>query len=122
MKRERVALLGASNNPERYAHMAFRLLRERGHEVLPVHPALEKIDEVPVVRSLGKLTGRVDTLTIYVRPEIAETALPEILALRPGRVIFNPGTESIRLREALADEGIPSLEACTLVLLRTGQF
>jgi predicted CoA-binding protein len=122
MKHQRVAILGASNNPERYAHMAFSLLREHGHEVLPVHPALGDIDGVRVVRSLAELAGSVDTLTLYVRPEIAEGALPEILALRPGRVIFNPGTESPSLRELLSREGIPSVEACTLVLLRTGQF
>lgn len=122
MKHERVAILGASNHPERYAHLAFRLLREHGHEVLPVHPALADIEGVPVARRLGELAGPVDTLTLYVRPEIAEGALPEILALRPGRVIFNPGTESPKLRDSLSREGILWVEACTLVMLRTGQF
>jgi predicted CoA-binding protein len=75
MKHQRVAILGASNNPERYAHMAFRLLREHGHEVLPVHPALEDIDGVRVVRSLAELVGPVDTLTLYVRPEMARRCL-----------------------------------------------
>jgi hypothetical protein len=45
-----------------------------------------------------------------------------ILALKPGRVILNPGTESPDLEQALSDAGIPWLHACTLVMLRTGQF
>ncbi|PKN32809.1 MAG: CoA-binding protein, partial [Deltaproteobacteria bacterium HGW-Deltaproteobacteria-20] len=45
-----------------------------------------------------------------------------ILALRPGRVILNPGTESAALEQALTEAGIPWAHACTLVMLRTGQF
>ena len=40
MKTERVALLGASDKPDRYAYLALRLLGEQGHEVLPVLEAL----------------------------------------------------------------------------------
>jgi hypothetical protein len=42
--------------------------------------------------------------------------------MKPGRVIFNPGTENPELMEMLDAAGIPYLEACTLVMLRAGQF
>ena len=122
MKTERVAILGASDKPDRYANMALRLLTAHGHDVVPVHPALAEIDGIPVAKRLGDIEGSIDTVTVYVRPEVAEAVLPEIIALNPGRVIFNPGTESEALREALEKAGIPSVEACTLVLLQTGQY
>jgi hypothetical protein len=37
-------------------------------------------------------------------------------------VILNPGAESRELERALHDARIPYEHACTLVLLRTGQF
>jgi len=37
-------------------------------------------------------------------------------------VIFNPGTENPDEYEGLRAAGIEPTEACTLVLLRTGQF
>jgi len=37
-------------------------------------------------------------------------------------VIFNPGAENPDLAERLRKQGVETLEACTLVLLRTGQF
>jgi hypothetical protein len=37
-------------------------------------------------------------------------------------VIFNPGSESRDLELALKNARIPFERACTLVLLRTGQF
>jgi len=122
MKNERVAILGASDKPDRYAHKALRLLRAHGHDVIPVHPALAEIEGVPVTKRLSEIEGPVDTVTVYVRPEVAESVLPEIIALKPGRVIFNPGTESEVLRGALTKAGISSVDACTLVLLQTGQY
>jgi hypothetical protein len=42
--------------------------------------------------------------------------------MKPGRVLFNPGTESAVLQAKLDEAGIPWEEACTLVLLGTGMF
>jgi hypothetical protein len=43
-------------------------------------------------------------------------------SINPRRVIFNPGTENPELERALEKSGIQTEEACTLVLLHTGQF
>ena len=117
-----VAILGASANPERYARKALDLLRVHGHRVLPVNPGLTAIDGVPVVPALGAIAEPVDTLTLYLGPERLEPLAADIVALRPGRVIFNPGTESPVVQAALDAAGISWQDACTLVLLRTGQF
>lgn len=119
---QRVAVLGASHKPERYANQAIRLLREHGHEVVPVHPKLDLAEGLPVVHSLGEIAGTIDTLTLYIGPERSALVADDIVRLRPGRVIFNPGTESAALAARLDAAGIPHEEACTLVLLRTGQF
>ena len=55
-------------------------------------------------------------------PDISSKAASEILALKPKRVIFNPGTENPALEAELVAAGIAAERACTLVLLSTGQF
>ena len=122
MKNETVVILGASNKPDRYAYKALMMLREYGHTVIPVNPVLETIESVPVVKSVSEISVSVSTLTMYMRPERYMPLLPEIIKLKPERVIFNPGTESDDVRVSLADAGIKGVYACTLVLLRTGQF
>jgi uncharacterized protein len=122
MKQERVVILGASNKPDRYSYKAQKMLQQHGHEVITVHPALTEVEGVAVVPSLAAVSGQVDTLTLYVNPAISGAAADDIVALKPGRVIFNPGTENPALADRLADAGIPSQEACTLVLLKTGQY
>jgi uncharacterized protein len=121
-KRDRVAVLGASKKAERYSNKAILLLKEHGHDVIPVNPIEERIEELPVARSLKDIDGGVDTLTVYVGPRHIGEVLDDIVALKPKRVILNPGTESEELKAALDNHDIPFLEACTLVLLKTGQY
>lgn len=117
-----VAVLGASANRERYSNKAVRLLVEHGYPVLPVHPALETVEALPVSKSLDALDTAVDTVTVYLSPAISTTLTDQLLSLHPRRVIFNPGAETPVLQELLEEAGISVENACTLVLLNTGQF
>lgn len=119
---ETVAVIGASPKPVRYSNQAVRLLRDYGHRVLPVNPAQDTIEGLPVFRNVEALPRPVDTVTMYVSPEHSQPLLPALLALQPRRVIFNPGAENPALEDALRQAGIVIEEACTLVLLRTRQF
>lgn len=117
-----VAILGASDKPERYANKAQKLLREHGHQVIPVHPTRKVIDGINVVAQLQDIDQPVDTLTLYLGADRLKPLTPAIIGLKPRRVIFNPGTESEEVQAQLSAHGIAFEEACTLVLLNTGQF
>jgi uncharacterized protein len=119
---EIVVVLGASPNPERYSHQAVQMLAEHGHHVIPVHPTAAEIAGVVTVHSLHDVAETVDTLTLYVNPDRSAALAEEILGLAPRRIIFNPGTENPALAERCGEQGIAVTAACTLVLLRTGQF
>ena len=60
MSKERVVIVGASDNPERYSNRALLLLRKHGHEVIPVHPKLAEIDGIKVVPDLSAITDLPD--------------------------------------------------------------
>lgn len=120
--KQRAVVLGASTNPERYSNKAVKMLLEYGHEVIPVHPVATEIEGLKVVPKLSQVTGKVDTLTLYLSAETLTQMQADIINLNPGRVIFNPGTENPQLMQELRQHGLKVVEACTLVLLRTGQF
>jgi len=117
-----VAVLGASPKPARYANQCIRLLKQHGYRVTPLHPRFETIEELPVKPSLDAIEEPVDTLTLYVGPKGLEPMIGAIVKLAPGRVIFNPGTESSDAQQRLNEHGIEWFEACTLVMLKTDQF
>ena len=122
LSRQRVVVVGASAKPERYSNRAVRLLIQHGHEVVPINPAAPSIEGLPVVPRLEALTGHVHTLTLYVSAKRSSLLEGSITKLQPDRVIFNPGAENPALRATLEAQGIHTEEACTLVLLNTGQF
>lgn len=117
-----VAILGASDKPERYANRAQRLLFEKGYKVQPVAPRGDEVLGVPVARSLLDCSDPVDTLTLYLGSARLPSVLPDILEVSPRRVIFNPGTENAEVKAALEASGIETIEACTLVMLKVGTF
>ncbi|WP_269619529.1 CoA-binding protein [Zhongshania sp. BJYM1] len=119
---ETVLVLGASPKPERYSFKAVQLLKEYGHKVLPVNPYHEEVAGVKCVPMINTVSDHVDTVTVYVRADLLKNDIDQLIALAPRRVIFNPGTESDEMAERLEKAGIATEEACTLVLLRTGQY
>lgn len=118
----KVAILGASSKPDRYANLAQVKLLAHGHAVIGINPGLPDLGGVQVVRSIVDLPPEVDTLTVYVGPERSSDLSEEILSYGFRRVIFNPGAENPELAAALRESGVEPLEACTLVMLSTGQF
>lgn len=118
----RVAVLGASTNPERYSHKAVLKLLRHGHEVVPIHPSGESVAGLTTFKSLREIPEKVHTITVYVGPAHLASLIDDIIACAPQRVIANPGTESDELAARLKKAGIPLLEACTLVMLATGEF
>jgi len=122
---EVVAVLGASSDMTRYSYKAVQLLKEYGHTPIPIHPRETEVlgyKVVPEIKDLVKQGKKIDTLTMYVNPNLSTQYQQDIIDLKPRRVIFNPGSENPLLEKALASKGIIIEEACTLVLLRTDQF
>jgi predicted CoA-binding protein len=125
MKQENVVILGASNRPDRYSYQALVKLKEHGHNCMPVHPDTSEIEGVKCYKDLKiikQLNEKIDTVTVYVNPSISTGLAKDLLNLKPGRVIFNPGSENSTLSETLEKNGIKAEDACTLVLLSTNQF
>ncbi len=119
-KTKKTVVIGASPNPSRYAYVATNRLKSAGHEVVPVGLRDGEIGGISILKDFPKIDD-VDTVTLYVGPKNQEYWKEYIFSLSPKRVIFNPGTES-DFEQELEAKGIETEEACTLVLLSTGEY
>ena len=119
---ENVAILGASAKEHRYSFKAQKKLMEHGHKVFPVSPDGKTVLGVSGFRSIREIPEKIDTVTLYVGPQRQGGMIDEIIQKKPRRVIFNPETEHPENMAVLKKHGIEVQEACTLVLLATGQY
>jgi hypothetical protein len=117
-----VAVVGASEKPGRYANRALRMLLSQGFSPIPISRSGKDILGLKGYDSLIDVPDPIDTVTLYLSAEKQGAIIQDILAVRPRRVIFNPGAENPEAESVLAQRGIDVVEACTLVLLSTGQF
>lgn len=117
-----VALIGASHKPHRYAYKALQDLRNNNYTVYPVHAKLKEIEQIPVYPSITAIPDEIHTVTMYLNEEKSTAMADEIISKKPKRIIFNPGAENPVLEKQAQEHGIQTLNACTLVMLRTGAF
>lgn len=118
---KKTLVLGASDNPSRYSYLAITQLRSHGHQVIAVGRKTGTVADVNITTD-ATATGDIDTVTLYLNSTNQKQYYDYIIGLNPNRIIFNPGAENQELEQLAADKGIPTMHACTLVLLSTGQY
>ncbi|GAB5540211.1 MAG: CoA-binding protein [Salibacteraceae bacterium] len=116
------AIFGASPNKTRYSNIAANMLREYKHEVVPLGLRKGEIADTEIKTDWPKHIENLDTITMYVGAPRQPDHYAYLLGLKPKRIIFNPGAENPELAGLATIQGIEVVEACTLVMLRTGQF
>lgn len=121
MESKKTVVLGASSNSSRYSNMAINRLSANKHPVIAVGLKEGKVGNVNIVTGQPK-EENVDTVTLYLNSNNQKPYYQYILSLKPRRIIFNPGAENDELEELAAKNGIQTMEACTLVMLGTGQY
>lgn len=120
---KKTVIIGATTNPTRYAYLAAEMLSEYGHEIVPVGIKSGNLfdKEILPIQVKPKVEG-VDTITLYIGPRHQPEHYDYLLSLKPKRVIFNPGAENPEFEKMVEDTGAEAWQACTLVLLRSGQY
>ncbi|MBE7173799.1 MAG: CoA-binding protein [Williamsia sp.] len=118
---KKTLVLGASPNPSRYSYLALNRLYNMNHPVVGIGRRAGKAGPVEISTETKPLEG-VDTVTLYLNANNQKQYYDYILSLKPKRIIFNPGAENDELAELAVQNGIQPMEACTLVLLSTGQY
>lgn len=118
---KKTVVIGASEDPNRYAYKATVSLQKHGHEVVPVGMVDGEINGIKIINGKPAIEG-VDTVTMYVGPKNQPHWYDYVLSLNPKRVIFNPGAENREFEKRLQENKIETIDACTLVMLSIGNY
>ena len=78
-----IAMVGASDRPDRPSYRVMRFLQERGYRVLPVNPQItgEHVHGEYVWRDLGQIGVPIDIVDIFRRPAAAAEAVDDAIAV-----------------------------------------
>jgi uncharacterized protein len=114
-------IIGASTNPNRYSFRATHALSSKS---IPFILFGVKRGDVlgQTIHNSWDENWQVDTVTLYINPNLQVEFYDKIIRLHPRRVIFNPGTENREFQELLIHNNIAYENACTLVLLSMGSY
>jgi len=115
---KKTAIFGATPNSNRYAFLAAERLSAKEHEFVPIGIKKGDVLGTPILDLAQKPNvNDIDTVTMYIGPQNQAQWEDYILSLNPKRIIFNPGAENPSLAQKAANNGIETLNACTLVML-----
>ena len=94
MNQKRFAVVGATDNPQKYGNQIVKNLKSRGYEVYPVNPRLKDLEGLACYSSLADIPVKVDVVDFVVPPKATEEVLKQCKELGLSRIWLQPGSES----------------------------
>ena len=110
-----IAILGASNDPNKFGNRAVRVYRELGWTVYPVNPKQAVIDGLKSYPSITDVPEPVDRASLYLPPAIGIELLDAIASRGAKELWVNPGAGSPELVARAEELGLAVVEACSIV-------
>jgi uncharacterized protein len=86
-----IAVVGASNNPERPVHSVMRRLQQVGYHVIPVNPRETEILGERVYPSLADIPVHVDIVDVFRRADATPAIAEEAVAIEAGALWLQQG-------------------------------
>ena len=112
------AVVGASDNPEKYGSKIYKKLKSRGYRVYPVNPNYEIIEGDKCYKDLSSLPEIPEVLDMVVSPRHGMKAVEEAANLGIKNIWLQPGTYNKELLDLISEKGLDAVQACVLVALR----
>lgn len=90
-RRRRIAVVGCSPRPDRDSHEVALLLLHKGHDVVPVNPAADRVLDRACYPNLRAVPGGVDVVDVFRRSEHVAPIVDDAIAIGAGVVWMQLG-------------------------------
>jgi len=106
LKQKKFAVAGSFRNESKYAYKILKKLMEKGYEVYPVNPRIDKVEGIRCHKSISDIPGGVDVVNVVTPPAITEKIVKECHERTIKRVWLQPGAESESAIKFCQENGI----------------
>ena len=110
-----VAVIGASNDRNKFGNKALRAFRRQGYTVVPVNPGETTVEGLQAYASVLDYPGQIDEATLYVPADVGVTVMDEIARKGIPAVWLNPGADDPRVVERARALGVRPVVACSIL-------
>lgn len=93
-KKNIIAIVGASSNPEKWGWKIYKSIKSSGSCVYPINPKYPEINGAVCYPDLKSLPKNPDMVVTVVPPKITEMVVEECKRLKINKVWMQPGSES----------------------------
>ena len=116
------AVVGASNDMNKYGAKIFAAYRQKQLTVYPINPKESEIQGVPAYKSLADLPEPCPSVSVITPPAVTEKVVAEAIAAGVEHIWLQPGAESQAAIEAAEAAGLNVIHSgpCILVKFATG--
>ena len=111
----KIAVIGASNNREKFSNKAVRAYIKQGYSVYPVNPKEESIEGLPAFTSILDIPDELDRITVYLPPKLTLSVLNDIAKKGTTELFLNPGSENEEVVEKAKSLGLDPILACSIL-------
>jgi len=108
------AVVGATQDQEKFGYKTYKLLKDKGYEVYPVSPKYDEIDGDKAYKTLLDLPVKPDVVNFVVNPKIGLKVVEECDQLGIKNIWLQPGTVSDELLSLANEKNINAIQACVL--------
>jgi uncharacterized protein len=110
-----IAIIGASNNRQKYGNKAVRAFLQQGYTVYPVNPNETEVERLTAFKNVRDVPIRPSMISVYLPPAVLLKVLPDIAARGCDELWLNPGTESDEVVAEAERLGLNAIQACSIV-------
>jgi len=113
------AVVGVSQDRDKYGNKIYRSLRGAGYHVQAVHPKLTEVEGDPCYPSVADLPQVPDVVDLVIPPSAVPAVLAQCAAKGVTRIWFQPGSESPEALAKATELGLQVVhDACILIQQR----
>ncbi|WP_114296981.1 CoA-binding protein [Anaerobacterium chartisolvens] len=111
------AVVGATENTDKFGYKIYKRLKLKGYRVYPVSPNYNEIDGDRCYKDLSSLPEMPEVIDMVVSPAKGIAVIDEAASLGIKNIWLQPGTYNNELMAAINEKGLNAVQACVLVAL-----
>lgn len=112
MEKQVLAVVGVSEDPEKYGNKIFKTLRHAGENAFAVNPKGGMVMGEKVYESLRALPAAPATVILVIPPKFTASVVEEAVRLKAAAIWFQPGSYDAQAADFALKNGVKVYNEC----------